>query len=123
MLKLPLLMKYALTFVTLAFLFFASCESPHSGSNTGGGLIPTNYVAIKDSSFTPSTLTIVSGNSVTFLNQTGMMQILRSDDSTTIRDTSIAPNRSFYFKKDTSGTFGYHLKNKPAAKGTLIITP
>jgi len=121
--KPALFMKYMLTFLILTTTILISCESPHSGSNTGGGLIPTNYIVIRDSSFSPAMLSVVSGNSITFLNQTGSVQRLMTDDSTTIRDTAIAPNRSFYFKNDTVGTFDYHLVNKASASGTFIITP
>jgi hypothetical protein len=122
-LKPALLMKYALTFLILTTVLLISCESPHSGANSGGGLVPTNYIVIKDSSFSPAMISLVSGNSITFLNQTGSVQRLMTDDSTTIRDTAIAPNRSFYFKPDTTGTFEYHLVNKVSARGSFIITP
>jgi hypothetical protein len=89
----------------------------------GGGLIPTNYIALRDSSFTPATLTVVSGSSITFLNQTPLPQHLMTDDSTTIRDTVILPNKFYFFKKDTSGSFPYHVSDKPSIRGTFNITP
>jgi hypothetical protein len=104
-------------------IYFSSCEKNHTGSNSGGGLLPTNYIVIHDSSFSPSTLSVVSGSSITFLNQTNSVQRLISDDSTTIRDTSIAPHKSFFYKKDDVGVFYYHLVNKITARGTFIVTP
>jgi plastocyanin len=123
--KLTAFMKH-MVFPALAFLlslFIFSCERPHVGSNTGGGLLPTNYIVIKDSSFSPASLTVVSGSSITFLNQSSMVHRLMTDDSTTIRDTAIAPNKYYFFKKDTFGTFNYHLVDKQSARGTIIITP
>jgi len=119
-------MKQKLAFAsTLLVTIFSiiGCERAHVGANTGGGLIPTNYIMIKDSSFSPANLSMVSGNSITFVNQSSIVQRLISDDSTTIRDTSIQPNKSYFWKKDTFGTFNYHLVNKTTARGSLTITP
>lgn len=92
-------------------------------TDPAGGNLPTNYILVKDSSFSPSPLTVVSGSSVTFVNNTGATHTLMSDDSSTIQLVSIAPGTSYFFKKDTSGTFPYHCTLHPSARGTIILTP
>jgi hypothetical protein len=105
-----------------AIVFLISC-SKHTNYDAKGGDLPTNYISILDSSFSPISLTVVSGSSITFVNNTAVPQSIISEDSVTIRSTIVAPNSSFIFKKDTSGVFFYHLTNKPAARAVFVITP
>lgn len=88
-----------------------------------GGELPTNYIIVKDSSFTPPILKVVSGSSITFVNNTSIAHTIISDDTLTIKAVSIASGTSYFFKKDTSGTFLYHCTLHPNARGTIIITP
>lgn len=115
------------------FLFFASgilslalllsCDKVEEGYNPVGGNVPTNYITINDSSFSPSTLTLVSGSSVTFLNSTrGSHQII-TDDSATINTGVLAPQGFFYWKKDIEGSLQFHCLQHPNARGVLILTP
>ncbi|WP_255156863.1 cupredoxin domain-containing protein [Ferruginibacter sp. HRS2-29] len=118
-------MKQRLFFVAaalyLAFTFFACAK--HTNYDAQGGGLPSNYIAVNDSSFSPVTLTVVSGSSITFVNNTTTAKSIITTDSVTIKATTIAPNSSFVFKKDTTGTFYYHLTNKPAAGGMFTLTP
>lgn len=109
----------------IAVLFLATISSCiKSGiSRPAGGDLPTNYIIVKDSAFTPPVLTVVSGSSITFVNNTAIAHTILTDDTTTIRAVSIAPGTSFFFKKDTSGTFPYHCALHPNARGTIVITP
>jgi plastocyanin len=88
-----------------------------------GGDLPTNYIIVKDSSFSPSTLTVVSGSSITFVNNTAIAHSIATDDGATMPVIVIEPGKSFFFKKDTSGVFPYHCTTHPSAMGTIIITP
>ncbi|RYD93784.1 MAG: hypothetical protein EOP54_18615 [Sphingobacteriales bacterium] len=112
----------AALFILTAFLFSA-CEKPHVGGNSAGGLLPTNYISIKDSSFSPASLTVVSGSSITFVNTTSVPQRIISSDSLLIRDTTIAANKSYFFKNDTISQVIYHFSNKPAVGGVVNFTP
>ena len=92
-------------------------------SKPAGGDLPTNYIMVKDSTFTPSVLTVVSGSSITFVNNTGASHTVMSDDSATIKLVTIAPGSYYFYKKDTFGTFPYHCTLHPNARGAIIITP
>lgn len=113
--------------LTAAFCFalviLAGCEKNDRGDVNAGGLLPTNYVSINGSGFSPATLTLVGGNSVTFLNSTSQNHQVVSDDSVTIRSGIIAPQKSYYWKKDLQGTYPYHCTIHPAETGTLTLTP
>lgn len=110
-------------FLTTAMLLIISCEKSVENSAPIGGNLPTTYVVIKDSSFTPNQISIVAGNSISFLNQTLKEQTIISFDSVTIPATKIAANGSFIFKKDTVGTFRYRNVTQPNATGSFTLRP
>lgn len=112
---------FATTIVLLTIVFFGCAK--HTNYDARGGELPGNYIAVKDSSFSPATLSVVSGSSITFVNNTTSAKSIITTDSITIKTTTIEPNASFIFKKDTTGTFYYHLTNKPAAGGMFTLTP
>lgn len=117
-------MKNAVVYVfsLLISVGFISCEG-NGMPEPAGGELPTNYVMFKDSSFTPGFLSVVSGSSVTFVNNTSIAHTVMSDDSNTVKLVSIPPGTSYFWKKDTSGTFPYHCTLHPVARGTIELTP
>jgi len=105
-----------------------SCTKTADDFDAQGGLLPTHYINIMDSSFSPSILTVAAGSSITFLNKTTNNHTMVSADSSTILSPAIAPNSFFYVKPDTlSGTQSvyiyYHCKEHPAVTGTIILRP
>ena len=112
---------YLFTIITAVLL---SCGKANSGlSEAQGGLLPTNYVFIRDSGFIPKNTTIVNGNSITFVNQTSAAQGIYSTDSMFINKQGIADNTSYYFKKDKVGFVSFFLAGKPAVNGSITYTP
>lgn len=112
------------TTVLMAFLSIAviSCDKMEN-IDAKGGELPTNYISILDSSFSPTGLTVVAGSSITFVNNTNADKSIISTDSLTIKSVTLKPNNSFVFKKDTVGVFSYHLTNKPAVNGSFTLLP
>ncbi len=100
-----------------------SCNKKNTEFDPQGGLLPTNYVYINDSSFSPESLTVVSGSSITFVNRTVNSHQIISDDTVTLKSKILAIDSFYFFKKDTFGTFPYHCINHPTARGVITITP
>ena len=118
--------KTRLNILLIAAVLFAglySCTKTADDFTGQGGLLPTHYITIKDNSFSPVVLTVATGSSITFVNSTDNEHSIVSDDSATILSGTIMHKTSFYFKKDTTGTFYYHCGMHPAVKGTVILTP
>lgn len=101
-----------------------SCTK-HEAYIQNGGNLPTNYITIgANGSLSPATLQVVSGSSITFVNNDTQPHNILSSDSTTIVTGIIASNASFLFKKDHAvGTFSYRCTLTPAISGIIIITP
>jgi hypothetical protein len=109
--------------LTYALMLFSGCEKIDEGYNPSGGNLPTNYIVIFDGSFSPSSLTLVGGNSVTFLNSSSGSHQIISADSTTINTGLLAPQAYYYWKKDITGTYPFHCSLHPAEQGVLVLTP
>ena len=138
-------------FVLLAFaamIVLAAC-----GGSTGGGSTPTPAgntpttapagntptatatpsgpamaVSITTSgtfAFSPATITIKVGTTVTWTNTTGAPHTVTSDDGTTFDsglNTPIAANGgTFSFTFTKAGTFAYHCQIHPFMKATVIV--
>jgi plastocyanin len=105
-----------------------SCTKTADDFDAQGGLLPSHYVDIRDSSFSPAILTIANGSSVTFTNRTAVNQTIISEDSSTIVSPDIAAGSFYFVKPDTlAGSLDvriyYHSKAHPAVVGTIILTP
>ncbi|MEX0636028.1 MAG: cupredoxin domain-containing protein [Ferruginibacter sp.] len=102
----------------------ATCTKTTNFEAMGGGL-PTNYITLQaDGSFSPATLRVASGSSITFVNNDTEPHQLLSVDSVSINTGLIAPGRSYFFKKENLiGVFAYRCILDTSIKGTVIITP
>jgi plastocyanin len=107
----------------LVAIVLATCTK-HDAYIESGGLLPTNYITFQaNGSFSPVTLRVASGSSITFVNNDTKPHNILSSDST-IATNIIAPGASFFFKNDNAiGTFPYHCTLDSAIHGTIIITP
>lgn len=113
---------HLLIVMAAASLFF-SCKKYISAADARGGDLPGYYISVKNDSFSPSSLTAVSGSSIRFVNNTSTSKSIITTDSATIRLTLIQPDSSFLFNKDTSGTFVCKLAGKPSVQTIITLTP
>jgi hypothetical protein len=121
-------MKYKCLLLLFFTIIITSCNKEGKGiPEAQGGLLPTNYITIKASSFQPSNITAVKGSSFTFVNQSGAAQGIYSYDSVFLNKQGIADNTSYYFKKDTMSAgpviIYYFMAGKPSVTGSITLTP
>ena len=83
----------------------------------------THAVAIgpEDMAFDPSTLEIAKGDTVQWTNKMGMEHTVSSDDGSSFDSEEIAPNGTFSYTFDTSGSFPYHCKIHEFMTGTITV--
>ncbi len=112
-----------LVIVLLTGLILQSCTREDELFDAQGGTLPTNYIMIRDNRFTPDVITVATGSSFTFVNDTNEEHSIVSDDSSAILSGTIAVNSSFYFKKDTVGIIRYHCGKHPSVKGAITLRP
>lgn len=109
--------------ILLVSVALATCTK-HEAYLETGGLLPTNYITFQaNGTFSPVTLRVASGSSVTFVNNDNKPHNILSIDST-IYTKMIEPGSSYFFKNDTAiGSFSYRCTLDSAIRGTIIITP
>jgi plastocyanin len=121
--------KYSLILVCLFILNFSNgCTKDNmdnmSGGNTDGtgtGAKPgTNEVWMQGTAFTPETLTVTSGTTITWTNKDGALHTVTSD--TGLFDSgNINVNGTFTFKFNNPGTYLYHCSLHTSMNGKVIV--
>jgi plastocyanin len=120
-------MRY-LVLLLAAVLLVAGCggDGDDGGDGDGGG--GGTVVEITDDGFEPSTLTVSSGDTVTFENSS-------SDDSWPASDVHpthqlypgfdaekpLLPGDSYEFTFTKTGSWGYHNHLEPDVTGTIVV--
>ena len=116
------ILYFSLFFTT--FNVFISCGKDGTGQPEAvGGNLPTNYIIISDGAFSPTSVTVVDGSSITFVNRSGTAKGIYSSDSMVINKQNILINSSYLFKEDTVGTIIFKMAGKPSASGSITFTP
>lgn len=108
-----------------------AAENSSSTSDT-----QANTVTYSDQGFTPNTLTIKKGDTVTFLNQSASVVRPASDKHPTHTEypttggcvgstfdacKGLQPGESWSFQFDEVGQWGYHNHLNPSQKGTIVV--
>jgi plastocyanin len=116
--------KFCQKVLCLSFIFiFNACEKTDQGFTAVGGQLPGHNIVIKDSSFSPASLSVVAGSTINFLNQSSSPHTIISDDSIAIKPVVIAPGSYYIFKPGYSGIVSFHCATHTTARGVLIISP
>ncbi len=102
---------------------FISCKNENANAYGGAGTLPTNYIFILDNGFSPNSLRIANGSSVTFVNNSNSTHTIISTDSLTLVTTPIAPAHDFIYKKYFVGVINYHCVEHPTDMGSIEFTP
>ena len=118
-------MRIPALLLLLAVLVLAGCGGNGDDNGGGGG---GNVVEITDDGFEPSSLTVSSGDSVTFENKS-------SDDSWPASDVhpthqnypgfdaknALLSGESYSFTFEKTGSWGYHNHLEPDQQGTIVV--
>jgi plastocyanin len=85
----------------------------------------TNAITIKNFAFSPATLTVKTGTTVTWTNDDSSPHRVVSDDGAPVAFTSpsLATGASYPFTFSQAGTYAYHCSIHPSMKGTIVVQP
>jgi plastocyanin len=95
----------------------AASSVPASGGATGA-----SAVAIKDTAFSPATITVKAGDKVTWTNNDSFAHTVTLDDNS-VDSGNLAGGATFDNTFATAGTFAYHCKIHSSMHGTVTVTP
>lgn len=95
-----------------------------SSNNTSSTPTATSNISIKDFAFSPVSITVKKGTTVTWTNNDSASHKIASDsgDSVSFGSDNLSNGQAFSFKFDQAGTFAYHCATHPSMKGTITVT-
>ena len=102
----------------IVMVLIVSCYKNKSSVNSNA---TNSKVSITSSGFSPASLTIVTGSTVTWTNNDNMVHTVTTGDGS-INSGNIAAQSSYTKTFSTAGTFNYYDANNTSMKGVLIVT-
>ena len=114
--KKNIVLMIILTLSVAMLIGFTSCSTSKTTGTTTSG----STVNIVNFSFAPGTLPISAGTTVTWTNSDSTTHHVASD--TGVFDSGdMAPNATFSYTFNTTGTFPYHCSIHTYMKGTIAV--
>ena len=122
--------RYGLQAVYFIFFVLSACSKGGDGYTTTGNNTNNNNnnnntttsVGIGSSSFSPSSVTIKAGSTVTWTNNVDVVHTATADDgSFNSGDLDYYKTYSHTFSK--AGTYPYHCTHHSGMKGTVVVNP
>jgi plastocyanin len=105
----------------ISAIIFTSCSKGSSYNSTPGTTPPVaNSVSIANMSFSPATLTVTAGTTVTWTNNDGITHTVTSDVAG-FDSGNIIMGGKFSKVFSAAGTYSYHCTIHPEMKGTIIV--
>jgi plastocyanin len=78
-------------------------------------------VDIRDFAYSPNSVTIAVGDTVTWTNQDDVPHTATATDQSVLQSGTISPGSSFSQTFETAGEFPYHCEFHPNMSGTIIV--
>lgn len=99
----------------LSVIIIISCSKSNSNNNAQG-----TTISITSTGFSPATLTVVTGSSVTWMNNDSTSHSITSTDGS-IKSGTIASGSSYSKSFTSAGTFSYFDATKTSMTGVVIV--
>ncbi len=101
--------------------FFTQYYSPSAGNEQSNNQAGTNSIEIKSFAFSPSTLTINVGDTITWTNKDIVSHTVTSDSGSELDSPALGKGKTYSHTFSTAGTFSYRCTLHPSMKGTIIV--
>ena len=99
---------------------FIFVKKPNVTPSTTSNTVTTdsNTVSIQNFAFSPATLTVKAGTTVTWVNNDSTVHTIKSDS---FNSDNLNRGDKFTFTFNTPGSFGYVCGIHPDMKGTIVV--
>lgn len=111
-------------------IFFLVRQTPQSQTGSGNGNqapassdIGTtgNNIELKGFAFSPNTLTISVGETVTWTNKDSASHTITSDSGNELGSSSMGNGQTYLHTFSTAGTYAYHCSIHSTMKGRIVV--
>ena len=92
-----------------------------SGCTQNQQSVPPNSVVIQNFAFSPNSLTVKVGTTVTWINQDSTTHTITSDNGAFQSSGDINSGSNYTFTFSKAGTYPYHCSIHPNMKGTIVV--
>jgi plastocyanin len=106
-------MKTKIVFIVIIVFLIASCKSDNS-------VMPT-AVTLSGLAFSPKSLTVTAGTTVTWTNKEAITHTVTSD-AVLFDSGDLTNGQTYQYTFSTVGTFAYHCKYHSGMTGTIVVT-
>lgn len=89
--------------------------------STTASQIGQNNIEIKNYVFSPSSLTIKIGDTITWTNNDGVSHTITSDSGSELDSQTISDGQTYSHTFNSAGTFNYHCSIHTGMKGRIIV--
>ncbi len=96
-----------------------------SGSNSNASnsdTVATDKVDIKNYAFSPMSIKVKVGTTVTWTNQDSVHHTVTVDEGEGPKSDSFGKGETYTYKFTKAGTFTYHCEPHPYMHGTVVVT-
>jgi plastocyanin len=108
----------------LLIMVFTSCKKDNGGDNgdggDGGSKDSTNKVSIANFNFSPSSLMVTKGATVTWTNNDSAPHTVTADDGSFTSGT-LNQGDTYSHTFDDAGTINYHCSIHPMMKASVMV--
>ncbi len=92
-----------------------------AGQMNDAAVIKQNKIEIKDFAFSPQTLTVKSGETITWINRDEEPHTVVSVEKQFKKSTALDTDQEFTITADAPGTYTYFCSVHPKMTGTIIV--
>jgi glucose/arabinose dehydrogenase/plastocyanin len=101
-------------------VFYNNSQNSGKTTNTSTQNVASGVITIQNYSFSPSSITISKGDTVTWQNNdSAIHRIVADDNSFDLGDVSNSGTSKYIF--DKAGTYSYHCSIHPEMKGVVVV--
>jgi plastocyanin len=113
--------KTVRTLFVISSLFLSNFTLGQSEKEASPDVAKTNQIVIKDFHFTPQTLTVKSGEKITWINRDEEPHTVVSVEKQFKKSAPLDTDQEFTITTDAPGTYTYFCSVHPKMTGTIIV--
>ena len=113
--------KTAQILSALTFLFLAHLSQAQGEKEAAGSSAAKNQIVIKDFHFAPQTLTVKSGEKISFINRDEEPHTVVSVEQQFKKSVALDTDEVFTITAGAPGTYTYFCSVHPKMTGTIVI--